>query len=210
VKIAVLGTGRVGGTLGERWARAGHEVAFGSRDPVAEKCQQLLTRAGKSARITSPAEAVKGAEVVVLAAPWTTAKALLQSIGDLSGKVIVDCINPLNKTFNGLELGHTTSAAEEIASWVPAARVVKAFNTVSSAAMADPKFGDDRAMMFYCSDHADAKALVRRLSDDLGLDSLDAGPLRIARYLEPFAMLSIHLAIQEGWGGNFGVKILRR
>lgn len=210
MKIAVLGTGRVGGTLGARWAKLGRQVAFGSRDPGAEKCSVLLTKAGPTAKVVSPRESVQDADVIVLAAPWATARQLLESLGDISGKVLVDCINPLNKTFNGLELGHTTSAAEEIAGWFPGVRVVKAFNTVSAAVMADPKFGDERAMMFYCGDDADAKAMVRSLADDLGFHSLDAGPLRIARFLEPFAMLSIHLAVQEGWGGNFAVKFLRR
>jgi predicted dinucleotide-binding enzyme len=150
------------------------------------------------------------ADVVVLATPWQAAQEALAAAGDLSDKVLVDCINPLTEDFRNLDIGHTTSAAEQIAAWAPSAKVVKAFNSVSAGAMADPWFGDENATMFYCGDDEDAKATVRQLAEELGFDAYDAGPLMVARYLEPFAMLYIKLAIKEGWGGNCAFKILRR
>jgi hypothetical protein len=208
MKIAVLGTGRVGGVLGKRWARAGHEVVFGTRLPGSEKVAALLAEAGPSARAAAPRDAVSHAGVVVMALPWNIAQEELTK-HDLAGKVLVDCTNPLNATFTGLDLGFDTSAAEAIAGWAKGARVVKAFNTVSAAAMADPTFGGQPATMFYCGDDDQAKQIVGKLAEELGFEPIDAGPLSMARYLEPLAMLYIHLAM-KGWGSSCAFKVIRR
>jgi NADPH-dependent F420 reductase len=210
VKIAVLGTGNVGGTLGKRWAAAGHEVVFGSRDPSAEKVQFLVAECGKNAVATSPAEAAKTCGVVLLASPWSTMQAMLGTLGDLAGKVLIDCINPLNETFTGLTHGHSVSAAELVASWTPGAKVVKAFNTVSSKVMANPDFNGQPATLFLCGDDADGKRTVSELAACIGFEPVDAGPLINARYLEPLAMLYIHLAVRGGWGSNTAFKIMKR
>jgi 8-hydroxy-5-deazaflavin:NADPH oxidoreductase len=210
VKICVLGTGRVGGTLGLRWAQGGHEVSFGSRDPKADKVTSLLAKCGRNGCAVGWSEAAAGSDVIVYAAPWPAAKSVLDAIGPLTGKVLIDCTNPLTADFTGLDLGHSTSAGERIAEWSPGARVVKAFNNVSSAIMANPVFGDHRATMFYCGDDQEAKATVRGLAAELGFDPVDAGPLKIARYLEPFAMLYIQLAVKEGWGSHCAFKLLHR
>jgi NADPH-dependent F420 reductase len=209
LKIAVLGTGRVGGVLGKRWARLGHEVIFGSRDPRHEKLTALLSEAGPTARVAALADAVHEADVVLLAIPWPVAQAELRR-HSFDGKVLIDCTNPLNSTFSGLDLGHDTSAAEAIAGWAKGARVVKAFNSVSAAVMADPSFGGQPATLFYCGDDESAKQIVGRLAEDLGFEAVDAGPLRIARYLEPLAMLYIHLAVSKRWGSNCAFKVIRR
>ena len=209
VKIAVLGTGRVGGALGCRWAEAGHDVVFGSRNPEQEKTQALLQQCGGKARAASIEEAGAHGDIIVYAAPWPNAKSILESIGGAAGKIIVDCTNPLNASFDGLDLGFTESAAERIAGWAPEAQVVKAFNTVSSATMADPDYDGQSAALFICGDGDDVKAAVKKLADELGFDTIDAGPLRNARYLEPFAMLYIHLAM-NGWGSNCAFKVLKR
>jgi predicted dinucleotide-binding enzyme len=197
----------VGSTLARRWKEAGHEVTFGSRDPASEKSQQL---ASEVAPVASPAEAAASADAVLLATPWPAAEASLQVAGDLAGKVLIDATNPLNDTFSGLALGFDTSAAEEIARWAPDAKVVKAFNTVGVKIMADPAFEPTKASMFYCGDNPEAKQAVHRLAEDIGIEPFDAGPLTSARYLEPFAMLYIHLAFKEGWGGDFAFQILKR
>lgn len=209
MKIAVLGTGNVGGTLGRRWAEAGHSVCFGSRDPASEKVQKLLATAPAATACTLKEAAAKS-DVILLATPWNTAEATLASLGDISGKVVIDCINPLNETFSGLTHGHSTSAAELVASWVPTARVVKAFNTVGAKVMANPQFGDHPATLFYCGDDAAAKQIVHQLASDLGFEAVDAGTLAQARYLEPLAMLYIHLAVRGGWGSNTAFKIMKR
>src|SRR5687768_15381659 len=127
LQIAVLGTGRVGGTLGRRWAQQGHQVLFGSREPASERVLKLLSES-PNARALPSRDAVTESDLVVYAGPWAFARAILAELGPMPDKILVDCTNPLTADFTGLDVGHTTSAAERIAEWVPGARVVKAFN----------------------------------------------------------------------------------
>jgi len=210
VNIAVIGTGNVGGALGARWAQAGHQVWFGSRDAKAEKVTELLSKAGENAQAVTIPEAVAAADVVLLATPWPAAQATIALAGDLTGKILVDCINPINANFTGLDLGYTESGSEKIAEWAPTARVVKAFNTVSAATMGDAAYGDTTATLLFCGDDEDAKQTIDTLATELGFDAVDAGELAMARYLEPLAMLYIKLAISHKWGGNCAIKILQR
>jgi NADPH-dependent F420 reductase len=210
LKIAVLGTGNVGRALGLRWAKAGHEVVYGSRDPNGERVQQMLRESKTTASATNVRDAVASSEIVVLAAPWLEIRSLLEQLGNLGDKIIIDCSNPLNANFTGLDLGYSTSAAEQIAQWSSSARVVKAFNSVSAATMLNPYYDGHRATLFYCGDDAEAKAVVKELASQLEFDPIDAGPLFNARYLEPLAMLYIHLAVREGWGSNCAFKMMKR
>jgi 8-hydroxy-5-deazaflavin:NADPH oxidoreductase len=155
-------------------------------------------------------EAVIGSDAVLLAFPWKATASILPGLEDsLDGKVLVDCINPVNATFSGLDLGGSPSAAEAIASMIPRARVVKAFNSVSAATMADPIYDDQPATLFYCGDDADAKRMVHQLASDVDFQAVDAGALHNARYLEPLAMLYIQLAM-TGWGSNCAFRIVKR
>jgi len=210
LKIAILGTGGVGAALGTRWGAAGHAVTYGSRAPQSEKVQQLVANSGKQAAAKSPREAIAGADAILFAVPWPAARETLEQLGDLSGRTLIDCTNPLLSDMSGIELGHIISAGEQIAAWVPGANVVKAFNTASAKVMLDPKFGEHRATMFYCGDDAAAKLTVRQLIDDVGFEPVDAGSLTSSRYLEPLAMLYIHLAVRQGLGSNCAFKIMRR
>jgi hypothetical protein len=210
MRIPIIGAGNVGGTLGKMWATKDHEVAFGVRRPNDAKVQALLTATGKRARAASPKDAVTGAEVVVLATPWSATEAAIREAGDLRGKVVVDATNPLKADLSGLAIGHSTSAAEQVAGWARGARVVKAFNTIGAAHMADPRFGTQRASMFICGDDASAKATVARLAGELGFDPVDCGPLTQARLLEPLAMLWISMAYAYGAGPNIGFALLRK
>ena len=210
MKIAVLGTGNVGRALGCRWARGGHQVFFGARDPRSEEVAGVREAAGPTATVGTCTAAIAAAEAILLAIPWDQTRLVLEQAGDLDGKIVMDCINPLTADLSGLELGFDTSAAEQIAQWFPTARVVKAFNTLSAATMEDPQYGDQQACMFYCGDDAEAKAVVKQLAEELGFDGIDCGPLRISRQLEPLAMLYVHLAVFEGWGGDCAFKMLKR
>lgn len=208
MKIAVLGTGRVGGTLGRRWMDAGHEVMFGTRDPAHPRVAALASETG--ARSAAHADAVEGADAIVLAIPWPGVLDICDELADrMANKVVIDCVNPLNATFSGLDLGFTASAAEEIASRCPRSRVVKAFNTVSSATMADPSYAGTPATLFHCGDDTDAKRIVADLANAIGFFPVDSGPLAHARLLEPLAMLYIHLAM-NGWGSRCAIQIVRR
>ncbi len=208
--IAILGTGRVGSALGSRWAQKGHRIFYGAREPESEEVQKLVDRSGPQAAAMSVREAAAVGEIIVLAIPWDVTQQVIESLGPLEGKILVDCINPLTSDLKGLQLGFSTSAAEQVAAWAPAAKVVKAFNTVSDGTMVNPSYHGQPATMFYCGDDEQAKAVIRQLTEDLELEPVDAGPLTNARHLEPLAMLYVYLAIFGGWGGDCAFKIVKR
>jgi NADPH-dependent F420 reductase len=214
MKIAVIGAGNVGGTLGKRWARAGHEVAFGARDPAETKLAALVRESGPSARAASVPEAAREAAVVVLTVPWDSARDALAAAGDLRGRILIDATNPVPLTPEGLRqglvIGHTTSAGEQVARWAEGARVVKAFNTTGWQNMADPVYGSQGLSLLLCGDDAEAKKVVAELARQLGFEPVDVGPLRSARYLEAVAMLWIDMAVLQGFGTNFGFRVVKR
>ncbi|HEV2490778.1 MAG TPA: NADPH-dependent F420 reductase [Candidatus Acidoferrales bacterium] len=210
MKIAILGAGNVGGALGRGWAAKGHSISFGVTDPTGDKTRALVNSIGANARAGSVAEAVANAEAVVLATPWPAAQAAIRAAGNLAGKIVIDCTNPLEPDLSGLVIGHNTSAGEEVAKWANGARVVKAFNTTGAGNMANTQYDSACPTMCICGDDAAAKTSVAKLAEDLGFEAVDAGPLRNARLLEPFAMLWIYLAIKQGLGPNIAFKLLRR
>lgn len=207
--IAILGAGNVGSALGARWAGGGHEVVYGVRNSESAKVRSVLKNSGAGARATGAAEAASAADLVVLATPWSGAESALTSAGDLSGKILIDCTNPL-ASLEGLEIGHSISGGEQVAAWAPGARVVKTFNTTGANNMADPGYGPHRPAMFLCGDHGGAKATVADLVEATGFEAVDAGPLSSSRYLEPLAMLWITLAHRQGLGREFAFALLRR
>jgi predicted dinucleotide-binding enzyme len=207
--IGIIGSGNVGGALGTRWAKKGHAVIFGSRDPGGADMQKLITAVGKNARAATLAEAATS-DVLLLAMPWPATKDVVAGLGDLSGKILIDATNPLLPDLSGMVLGTTTSGAEQVAGWARGAKVVKAFNTVGANIMENESFAGDRPVMFYCGEDAAAKKTVHQLVEEIGFDAQDAGPLKQARVLEPFALMWISLAYQQGWGREYAFKVLRR
>src|SRR6185503_9802090 len=131
MKIAIIGAGNLGGALGANWAGKGHDIFFGVRDPKTEKTQGLLAKIGGKARAGSPAEAAAFADVIVLSTPWPATEAIVGSIGNLKGKIVLEATNPLTRGPDGisLEIGHTTSAGEKVQSWAAGASVYKTLNT---------------------------------------------------------------------------------
>jgi predicted dinucleotide-binding enzyme len=192
----------MGSKLGTIFARAGHEVVF-SYAHSTDKLKKLARDAKGKAWPGTPHEAAREAEAVLLAVQWSRIDDVLNQTGDLSGKVIVTCSLPMNDDNTELVLAHTSSGAEELAKLVPKARVVSAFNTVPSEVL----FGvyeanrkASRPSLVYCGDDKSSKAVAAELIRDVGFDPVDVGPLQIARYTEPFALLVAQLAY-EGEGG---------
>jgi predicted dinucleotide-binding enzyme len=149
--------------------------------------------------------------MLVLAVHYEVVKDVLKAAGNLEGKILIDITNPLSPDFSGLSIGHTSSAAEKIAELVPKTRVIKSFNhAFANTFIAGPLFGSEKATLFYCGDDSNAKAKVAKLIADIGFDAVDAGPLKSARYLEPLAMLIIHLGLGQKMGANIAYKLLRR
>jgi predicted dinucleotide-binding enzyme len=213
MKIAIIGAGNVGGTLGAAWAqKAGHEIAFGVRNPAAEKTQDLLRKIGVKARAVTSAEAAASGDFIVLTTPWPQAEAAIRSLGNISGKIILDATNPLAMGPDGLalEIGHSISAGEKVQGWTAGASVFKTLNTTGFRNMAEPVFGGVKSVMFVAGDDDANKPKVIALVASLGFDVIDAGPLRNARLLEAHAMLWIELSLKRGLGPDWAFARLTR
>jgi predicted dinucleotide-binding enzyme len=219
MKIGIIGVGNIGSGLGSLFAKNGHEVMFSySHDP--QKIQRVVDEAGPNAQSGTPQQAVRFGDIVVLAVGWGAVIDALKAAGSLDGKTLVSCVNPLTPDFSGLVVGTTTSGAEEIAKLVPKAHVVEAFLNVFAGILHSGTmlFGSDVPSVFYCGDDAGSKAAVAKLITDIGLEPVDSGPLKNARFVEPTAMLILQLGAFLGMAkewkpGEFtdlSVKLLRR
>jgi 8-hydroxy-5-deazaflavin:NADPH oxidoreductase len=204
MRLGIIGAGHVGGALGRLFEAQGHDVRFGVRDPDKQAAGGLPRN-----RSGSVADAAAFGDVIVLAIPWDAVKDALAATGPLTGKTVIDCVNPLLPDLSGLALGTTTSASEEIAKLVPGAKVVKCFNTLGAANLANPEFGDQKASMLFAGDDAGAKLIVAELGNQLGFDMIDAGPLSQSRWLEAMAMLWITMAYKYGGSARSAFKLLR-
>jgi predicted dinucleotide-binding enzyme len=196
MRVGILGSGLMGGKLGTLFARAGHEVVF-SYSRSRNKLERLAREAGGSARAGTPDEAARGADALLIAVHWLRVDDVLQQAGGLSGKVIVTCSLPMNDDDSELVIAHTSSGAEELARKAPAAAVVSAFGSIPSEvlfAVFTNRGRGPRPSLVYCGDDERAKNVVAQLIRDVGFDPVDAGPLRVARYIEPFTLLIAKLA----------------
>jgi len=211
MRVGILGSGLMGAKLGTIFARAGHEVVF-SYARSEQKLKRLARNAGGNARAGTPRAAVQEAQAVLLAIHWSRVGDVLAQAGDLSGKLIVSCTLPMNEDDTGLVIAHTSSGSEALAEKVPQARVVSAFNTVPSEVL----FGvfaarrrRVRPSLVYCGDDAGAKRIAAKLICDTGFSPVDAGPLRICRYTEPFGLLIAQLAYERSRSPKLAYRLER-
>ena len=200
MQVLVIGTGNMGAGFVKQLTAAGHQVTVTARD--AGKAQALAQQHG--AKAVALANSANNVDAIVVATPYEQAAAALNSAGDVAGKVVIDITNPLTADYMGLTVGHSTSAAEEIAR-ATGAEVVKAFNTIFAQGLAE---GADlgkgqKATVFIASDSERAKQIARALAESMGFQVMDAGGLKNARYLEPLAGLNIYL----GYGAGLGTTI---
>ncbi len=202
MKVTVIGAGNMGSAFVKQLTRAGHQVSVTARN--LEKAHALAA-AHPGAVAVNADNAAAGADAVVLATSFDDAVAALRSAGNLQGKVVIDITNPLTADYMGLTLGHSTSASEEIAKAVPGAQIVKAFNTVFAQVLAEGADfgGGQKVSVFLASDSSAAKETARQLATSMGFETIDAGGLKNARYLEPLAGLNIYL----GYGAGLGTSI---
>jgi predicted dinucleotide-binding enzyme len=207
MRIGILGSGLMGEKLGMIFARAGHQVVF-SYSRSEAKLKSLASKAGADARAGTPREAAES-DAILLAVNWPEVDDVLHQAGDLSGKVLVTCSLPLNDDSGELVVAHTSSGAEELVKKAPGALVVCAFQTVPSEVLFGV-FGrrtqEPRPSLVYCGDDEPAKAVAAELIGDAGFEPLDLGPLKFARYTEPFALLVGQLA----YGGTAGPELAYR
>jgi len=209
MKITVIGAGNMGSAFVKQLTAAGHTVSVTARNLDKAKAV-AAAHPGAIAVVTDNAAA--DADVVVLATGYADAVTALHSVGPLTGKVVIDITNPLTADYMGLTIGHTTSAAEEIAKAVPDAKVVKGFNTVFAQVLAaGADFGSGhKVSVFLAADDASAKTSAKTLTESMGFETIDAGGLKNARYLEPLAGLNIYLGYGAGLGTGIAPTFIRK
>jgi len=202
MKIAIIGAGNVGKALAGRFAKAGHEIAFGVRDPAAAKNASLSYPA------LATAQAAARADAIVLSTSWAGTEAACRAM-TLAGKIVLDCTNPLAMGPSGRELAvaHTNSAGELVAAWCPGAHVYKAFNAVPAEVMVAPERMTVKPVVLVAGDDAAHKPAALSLVEDTGFEARDAGPMRNARMLEYLALLYLDLAMVRGMSRTFAFAL---
>jgi predicted dinucleotide-binding enzyme len=198
--VVVIGTGNVGSAIARGLKGKGHDVVLGARDPQAAGVVALADETGATAM--SPEAAAAAGDVVILALPWGAAEGAVRALGNLAGKTVIDCMNPLGMVDGtlGLTVGHSTSGGETVAGWLPGAHVVKTLNQVGAEIMAKNDHLPHRPVMFMAGNDEGSKAQVGVLLTDLGFAALDAGDISKSRLLEPFGMVWINQALFRGKG----------
>jgi 8-hydroxy-5-deazaflavin:NADPH oxidoreductase len=208
-KIAIIGSGNVGANLGINLARHGFTLRFGVREPA--KAQDTVAQCQGKAEAVSVSAAAQWADVIFLTVPANAALEAVRSLGNLQGKVLVDCTNPL--TWNDGPVWAPPaegSVTAQLAKAFPGVRVVKGFSTFGAEFHLDPSVGGTSIDVPLAGDDADAKAQVSAIAQAAGFTPLDAGPLRNAAVLENLAILWIHLALKGGPGREVAFKLLKR
>jgi predicted dinucleotide-binding enzyme len=205
MRIAIIGAGNVGGALASSSVRAGHTVTLSAKDPAHADAKAKETGARA---VESAADAVRDADVVILAVPYSAVDAVLDELGGaLAGKVLIDVTNRV-KMEAMADSVDGTSAAEHIQKKAPKARVAKAFNYAFASKQADPKADGQSIDGYVASDDADAKKTTLELARSIGFRPIDVGPLAMSRALEAMAILNIALQIQHGWPWQSGFKLI--
>lgn len=203
MKIAIIGTGNVGGVLANNWSKLGHQIFLGVRDIQNFKGVELLNN--KNTTVHTIQEAVKLSEVILVAAPPQYAESLAADFGDVLGKVIIDATNAIRtKPENYLTAFHAFEALTK-------AEVVKCFNSTGFENMEDPDYGQTKLDMFMAGNSKKAKTIATQLSYDSGFENCyDFGGSDNVELLEKFALSWINLAIFQGMGRGIGFKVVFR
>lgn len=211
MKVAIIGAGNVGSALAGNLAKAGHQITFGARNPDSESVKVAMAKHNKLTALTV-AEATQPAEIVFLATPFTGAETALESAGDLTGKIVVDCTNPVGQGISHA-LKDGMSGGETIQRLIPGAKVVKAFSIYGFENFVDsayPGYGDIKPAMLISGDDNDAKEVVANLCKELGWEAVDCGPISMSLHIEHMALLWIKMARMQGKGAGFVWARLRR
>lgn len=205
MKVAIIGSGNVGKALAGSAVKAGHSVTLTATSR--KKADEVAHATGAHAA-GSNQEAVKDADIVVIAVPYDKLGEAFRSLGDsVDGKVVIDATNHVNIQDPGAVLG-AVSNAEEIQNRHPKVRVVKAFNYSFASRMAAPSVAGMRLDGFVAGDDQGAKDRALEFVESIGYRPIDAGPLIMARALEAMAVLIISLQVKHGWPWQNGWKLV--
>ncbi len=209
MNVTVIGYGNMGSGLARRLVSAGHQVTL--TGPSTDKAQAVAQSIDAKMKVLPLEQAAAQADLIIASTPYAEQVKALQSLGDLSGRVVVDISNPLTPDFSGLTVGYTTSAAEEIAKALPGVKLVKAFNTVLAQIFTEgPELSGQRVPVLIAGDDEASKQTVAGLAESLGFAPVDAGPLKNSRNLEPLALQNIWFAYMAGQGTGIAPAWLHR
>lgn len=195
MSIAIIGAGHVGTALSQAFRSAGEDVVIGVRDPSSAKHAPLRSA---GLQLEPPVDAVNASTTLLLAVPWQSVESAIAGLGDLSGKILVDATNPILSDFSDIDPSPDRSGGEAVARFAGGAKVVKAFNTMTSYVMGDPDFGAVKPALAIATDHSDARREVERLGTAIGFQPYDAGPLSASRETERLAWHVINMAVIQG------------
>ncbi len=204
MKIAIIGSGNVGGALAQQWIKAGHQVLIGAKFPLSDKNIQLATRIGED-RFTSVGSAVAQSDVVLIATPPTAIFDIIGEIGDVSGKVLIDATNGVRQKPDPYDsVYHALSDKTN-------GKPVKCFNSTGFENMLNPLYHGEKIDMFMAGDDAEAKTTAQQLALDAGFGTCwDFGKADKVVLLEQFALSWINLAIMQGHGRDIAFRVIRR
>lgn len=201
MRIAIIGAGRVGSTLGTRLGGVGHQILYGVREPDDPKYDGV--------EVESVSEAIEAADVVILAIPWRAVRDVMDELGDVGDRVVIDATNPFAEDRSHLRHPEL-SGTEQIRQWLTGGKLVKAFNTTGSGNVANPAYPGGTPVMFVAGEDAAAKKIVLDLAADIGFDAVDAGGIIATRDLEHLATLWVRLAYGLGHGPDIAFGLMRR
>ena len=205
MRVGIIGAGNMGSAFARRLSAAGHDVFITSRD--IQDANKVASSVRNRVKAVPQAQLADSVEVVIAATPFQNQVDALRASGRLADKTVIEISNPLKPDMSGLAVGHTTSAAEEVAKSTPDAKVVKAFNTIFAQVLGDQPKPGAKVQVFYAGDDTAAKRNVRSLIESMGFEPIDAGPLSNARYLEPVGMLNIYLGYMAKMGTDIAPAV---
>lgn len=208
MKITIIGAGEVGLTLGRKWIQANHDVVFGSKPESLKKYREKLISLNLTAKTDLAESAAQHADIIVLAVPHEQILGVADSLRDLNDKTVIDVSNWFTPDHSGLKLGFSTSAAEEIQKRVPKSHVIKAFNHYGTDVMANPQFGDRKAVLYFCGNNTDSLNQVAQLVNDVGFEGVGINNIEFARTLEPLAL--VWMAGLKRFGTEHALSLLTR
>lgn len=201
-RIAVLGAGNIGGTLGRKWVRAGHVVAFGVRNPAGEQAQALQTELRGSAVVATMNQALESADIVLFAIPGTAMEeTIITHATQLENKIIIDAANKLS--------GGPTNSVATIQAHAPHAHVFRAFNIYGWENFAEPTYNEVQADLFYSGPDGEARQVVEQLIEEVGLRPVRMGDATQADVVDSFLRIWFTLARDRG-NRNIALKLLTR
>ncbi len=211
MKMGFIGIGQVGSTLAKRFGSKGHSIYLGVRDLNKKDSHQIAQSIGANAEVLSILETIEKSEIVFLATPFNAVEGFLKEYSNaLTGKILVDCTNPLKPDLSGLLFTGEDSGGEYVQRLLPQTKVVKAFNTVGYNIMENPVIDGRKSVMYFCGNDEKAKHVISSMITEIDFMPIDSGPIQSSRSLEPFALLWISTAYKYGIGRDFAFSLNRR